>query len=115
VAKMSNYLKYGGYVAIGLGAGSAYLKVQEACRAGETEACKKIRFTETGSLAGGLAGSAAGGKVGSIVAAAVCSFGVYGKAVCGIATVGGGSFLGSKAGEKFGESMMEWTYDVFHD
>ncbi|UVL06297.1 PAAR domain-containing protein [Pseudomonas sp. B21-047] len=115
VAKMSNYLKYGGFAAIGLGAGASYLNVQAACRAGETEACKKIRFTETGSFAGGLLGGAAGGKVGSVAAAAVCSFGVYGKAVCGIVAIGSGSYLGSKTGEKIGEGMIEWTYEVLHD
>ncbi|SMF31516.1 MULTISPECIES: PAAR domain-containing protein [unclassified Pseudomonas] len=115
VVKMSNYLKYGGYAAIGLGAGSSLLKVQAACRAGETEACKKIRFTETGSFTGGLVGGVAGGKVGSIAAAAVCSFGVYGKAICGIVTIGGSSYLGSKTGETFGEGMMEWSYEVLHD
>ncbi|MCO7635168.1 PAAR domain-containing protein, partial [Pseudomonas guariconensis] len=36
VAKTARYLKYGGYVAIGLGATSSYLKVQEVCRAGES-------------------------------------------------------------------------------
>ncbi|MCO7597434.1 MULTISPECIES: hypothetical protein [Pseudomonas] len=34
VAKTAWYLKCGGYVAIGLGTTSSYLKVQEACLAG---------------------------------------------------------------------------------
>jgi len=115
VAKMSNYLKYGGYAAIGLGAGSSYLKVQEACRAGETDACKKIRITETGSFAGGLAGGFAGGKAASLAAKAVCSFGVYGKAVCGIAMIGGGSYGAGVVGEEAGEWLGELTYETFHD
>ncbi|MFJ4396931.1 PAAR domain-containing protein [Pseudomonas sp. NPDC089396] len=115
VAKMSNYLKYGGYAAIGLGAGSSYLKVQEACRAGETDACKKIRITETGSFAGGLAGGFAGGKAASLAAKAVCSFGVYGKAVCGIAMIAGGSYGAGVVGEEAGEWLGELTYETFHD
>nr|WP_306140560.1 hypothetical protein [Pseudomonas sp. CM27] len=35
VARLSKYLEYGGYAAIGLGGASSYLKVQEVCRAGD--------------------------------------------------------------------------------
>ncbi len=45
VSKTAKYLKYGGYVGIALGGGVSALTVQEVCRAEETGACKKIRFT----------------------------------------------------------------------
>jgi hypothetical protein len=115
VAKVSNYLKYGGWVGVGLGAGSSYLKVYEACRAGETEECQKIRFTETGSFAGGLTGGAAGAAAGKSVAGAVCKFGVWGKAACGIVTVGGAAFGSSKGIEAFGEFIGEKLYEVVYD
>ncbi|KEY88339.1 hypothetical protein PC358_04225 [Pseudomonas capeferrum] len=115
VAKMSNYLKYGGFAAIGLGAGSSYLKVQAACRAGETEACKKIRFTETGSFSGGLTGGIVGAKIAGEAARLVCSFGVYGKVACGVVLVGSGSFAFSKGGEKRGETSGEAIFERLYD
>ncbi|MFT0543657.1 PAAR domain-containing protein [Pseudomonas faucium] len=115
VAKTSNYLKYGGYVAIGLGAGASYLKVKEACRAGETQACKRIRFTETGSFSGGLAGGAAGAWLAGKAATAVCALGPYGKIFCGIVVVGGGSLVIGKAGEEMGELMGDVIYEASYD
>jgi uncharacterized Zn-binding protein involved in type VI secretion len=115
VAKVSKYLKYGGWVGVGLGVGSSYLKVYEACRAGETEACKKIRFTETGSLAGSVAGGAAGAGIGKVAASAVCRFGVLGKAACGIVTVAATAFGVSKGAEAIGESAGEAIYEsIYH-
>ncbi|MDF9621046.1 PAAR domain-containing protein [Pseudomonas entomophila] len=115
VAKMAKYLKYGGYVAVGVGATSSYMKIYEACRAGETEECKKVRLTETGSFTGGLAGGAIGAEVGKLAIRLVCNFGPWGKAVCGIAMVGTGSYGGavtlSETGEKMGELIYEITYD----
>jgi len=115
VTKMSNYLKYGGYAAIGLGAGASYLKVQEACRAGETEACKRIRFTETGSFSGGLAGGAAGAWLTGKAAKAVCAVGPYGKIFCGIVMVGSGSLAIGKAGEKMGGLFGDVIYEASYD
>lgn len=115
VAKMSKYLKYGGHLAIGLGATSSYLKVQDVCRAGETEACKKIRFTETGSFSGGLAGGVAGGGASGLAIKVVCNFGVWGKALCGIAVVGAGSFAGAEGGADAGEWLGELIYKVNYD
>lgn len=117
VAKMSKYLKYGGHVAVGLGATSSYLKVQEVCRAGETEQCRKVRFTEAGSFAGGLAGGVHGARVGTLVATFSCgavgavTAGV-GGAACGLVFVGAGSFIGATGGgmggEWLGEALYEW-------
>ncbi|MFT0869881.1 PAAR domain-containing protein [Pseudomonas sp. CAM1A] len=115
VAKMARYLKYGGYVGVGFGASSSYLKVQEACKAGETDECKKIRFTEAGGFAGGLVGGVFGGAASGVAIKAVCNFGVWGKAICGIATVGVGSFAGSGGGVAGGEWLGEVLYEGIHD
>ncbi|MNE51643.1 hypothetical protein D3C80_1462790 [compost metagenome] len=118
VAKTAKYLKHGGYVGIALGGGASVLKVQEVCRAGETEECKRIRFTEAGSFSGGLGGGAFGAYVGGKAALAVCGVaaaatGGVGGAVCGIVLVGGGSlaggFGGSKGGELMGEGLYNWS------
>ncbi|MCE1117399.1 MULTISPECIES: PAAR domain-containing protein [Pseudomonas] len=115
VAKMAKYLKYGGHVAVGLGATSSYLKVQEACRAGETEECRKVRLTETGSFTGGLVGGAAGAWGGNAAIRFVCYFGPWARAACGIAMVGTGSYAGAelvgKVGEVSGEAIYERVYD----
>ncbi|MFK3775693.1 PAAR domain-containing protein [Pseudomonas sp. NPDC089406] len=115
VAKMARYLKYGGHVAVGLGATSSYMKVQEACRAGETEECRRVRFTETGSFTGGLAGGLFGGTVGNFAIKAFCSFGPWGRATCGILVIGASSFGGSKVGAFLGESGGEMLYEVAYD
>ncbi|WP_460415677.1 PAAR domain-containing protein [Pseudomonas sp. microsymbiont 2] len=115
VAKMSKYLKYGGHVAVGLGATSSYMKIYEACRAGETEECKKVRLTETGSFTGALGGGAAGAWGGQMASKYVCFFGPLGRAACGVAMVGAGSFVGStvlgEVGERVGEVIYEAAYD----
>lgn len=119
VAKMAKYLKYGGHVGIALGGGASALKVQEVCRAGETEACKKIRFTESGSFSGGLGGGALGALIGGDVALAVCGFaaitGPVGVGFCGIVLVGGGSLIGAVGGESFGEWLGENIYEAQGD
>ena len=116
VAKTAKYLKYGGYVGIALGGGASLLKVKEACRAGETEECQKIRFTEAGSLTGGIGGSVAGAYLGGYTAYVVCGVvaaatGGVGGAVCGIVLVGGGSIAGGVSGGALGEKVGESIYE----
>ncbi|MGG5289840.1 PAAR domain-containing protein [Pseudomonas shirazensis] len=112
VAKAAKYVKYGGHIGTALGGTSSYLKVEEVCRAGETEECKRIRFVEAGSFSGGLGGGSLGSLLVTQAAPYICSFGVYGRLACGIALAVGGSAVGgaagSGAGETFGEVMYEW-------
>lgn len=117
VARVAKYLKYGGYVGIALGGAASSLKVQEVCRAGETEACEKIRFTEAGSFAGGVGlGVGAGVAVGA-VSTSVCAFiglgtvGVGGLA-CGLVLAGGASYLGATGGAWVGEQAGEKLYEA---
>lgn len=115
VAKMAKYLKYGGYVAVGVGATSSYMKIYEACRAGETEECKRVRLTEAGSFSGGVAGGMFGGAAGKFAIKAICGFGPWGRASCGIAVIGASSFGGVKLGEFLGEGAGEFLYEAAYD
>jgi hypothetical protein len=93
------------------------LKVQEVCKAGETQACQKIRFTETGSFAGALGGGSAVVPLASrLVAAPICAaigLGTVGVGgiVCGLVVVGGASVVGGAVGETGGEWMGEFLYE----
>ena len=91
------------------------MKIYEACRAGETEECKRVRYTETGSFSGGIAGGMAGGGVGKLAIKAVCGFGPWGRATCGIAVIGASSLGVGKLGEFLGEGAGELLYEVVYD
>jgi len=116
VARLSKYLKYSGHAAVGLGGFSSYLKVQEVCRAGETEGCKAVRLIEAGSFSGGVVGGTAGGLIAGLVIPPVCAFlavgtAGFGGAVCGVALVGTGSLAGGLAGGNVGEFVGEKIYE----
>lgn len=112
LAKMSNYLKYGGSVGIILGGSSSLLKIQEACRAGETTACQKIRFTESGNFAGGLAGGTAGGLFARQVLGAVClSLGPVSATACVVAVTGATTLVGSMGGMVVGENIGDVLFE----
>ena len=120
VARLSKYLEYGGYAAIGLGGTSSYLKVQEVCRAGETDACKAVRLKETASFSGSVVGGAAGGFISGLAVTSVCAAFAIGTAgigapVCGIVLVGAGSMAGGLAGEAAGEILGEKIYESIAD
>ena len=117
VAKAAKYLKYGGYIGIALTGTASAMKVQEVCRAGETEACEKIRFTEAGGFFGGIGGGSAAvaltsPAVGSICAAIGIGSGGLGGVVCGLVVVAGASYAGGKGGEWFGGLAGEEIYKV---
>ncbi len=120
VAKMSKYLKHGGYVGIGLGGTSSYFKVREVCRAGETEMCKKIRFSEVGSFSGGLALSTFAATGAGIAAGTICvSIGLgtvgLGGALCAMTLVSTGGLAGGIIGETAGELAGEEIYEAIND
>ncbi|PRA46502.1 MULTISPECIES: PAAR domain-containing protein [Pseudomonas] len=117
VAKASKIVKYGGWVGTAIGGGASVLKVQEVCSAGNAEACEKVKFTETGSFLGGLGGNAAAGAAltGTTTAFICAGLGVptvgIATLVCGIVTVGVGSYVGGKAIGKAGERIGELIYE----
>ena len=118
VAKAAKYLKYGGHIGIALTGTASAAKVQEVCRAGETEACEKIRYTEAGSFVGGMGGGGVAVPLASRLAAApICAAigfgsGGIGGIVCGLVVVGGASYAGGEGGEWVGEWMGENIYEV---
>jgi hypothetical protein len=112
VAKASRYLKYGGWIGTAIGGGASYVKVQEVCAAGNTEACEKVRFTETGGFVGGLA---LGAGVGTVLGYACLALvpATAGAAIPGCAIViGGGSLGAGYVGGKLGEFYGELIYKV---
>lgn len=118
VAKASKYIKLGGWVGIGLGASASALKVQETCRLGREDDCRKVMLTESGKFTGGLIGGAiAGAVVTGSVAAGVCTaigagtVGV-GGIVCALVIVAGASVAGGTVGESGGELVGEQIYKV---
>jgi uncharacterized Zn-binding protein involved in type VI secretion len=116
VKRASQYLRYGGYLGIAVGGGASYLKVKEVCRAGETEACKRIRVTETGAFSGSIAGGIAGARAGAAAAGPLClmlglATGGGGFLVCGLATVGSGSLIGGSIGSFAIEKSAEVVYE----
>ena len=56
VAKASKYVQYGGWVGTAVGGGASYMKVQDACTAGNTEACEKVNTPKAEVLSVGLRG-----------------------------------------------------------
>jgi uncharacterized Zn-binding protein involved in type VI secretion len=117
VAKASKYVKYGGWVGTVVGGGASVLKVQDVCKAGNTEACERIRFTETGAFAGGIGGGVAAGAILSApVVGALCIVlgvptGGLGTLACSIVVVGIGSYAGGVYGGKGGEIIGEVIYE----
>ncbi|GAB6405218.1 PAAR domain-containing protein [Pseudomonas sp. MHK4] len=118
VAKASKYLKYGGWVGTAVGGGVSALKVQDVCAAGNTEACKRVKFTEAGSFTGEIAGGALIGAtltaktVGGIcLAVGVTSAGI-GTLVCGVVVVTAGSLVGGAVGNRLGESLGDIIYEM---
>jgi len=117
VAKAARYLKYGGYIGIGLGGTASALKVQEVCRGGETEACKKARFTETASFFGGIGLGGLGTAATTASAPYLCGAIGFASAgaggfVCSLVLIGIGSYISGKGGEWGGEMAGEEIYRV---
>ncbi|WPX65075.1 hypothetical protein [Pseudomonas sp. MH10] len=118
LSKASKYINYGGWVGTAISGGASYMKVQDVCRAGDVEACEKVKYTETGGFAGGVAGGiAAGALLGSAGAGAICAalwvptVGV-GTLVCGLVVAGGVSFASGYGGGMAGEAIGEVIYEV---
>lgn len=94
------------------------MKVQDVCTAGNAEACERVKFTETGSFAGGIGGgSLAGALLTAPAVAGICvglgvpSAGV-GTLVCGVFVVGVGSFTAGALGGAAGEAMADKIYEI---
>jgi uncharacterized Zn-binding protein involved in type VI secretion len=117
VARASKYLKYGGWVGTAVGGGASAMKVQDVCTAGNVEACKRVKFTEAGSFAGGIGGGAlAGGLtvplVGGLCIALTVPTAGFAPLACSILVVGIGSYAGGEFGGALGEMVGEQIYET---
>lgn len=117
VSKAAKFVKYGGWVGTAVGGGASYMKVQDVCSAGNPEACRKVRFTETGNFIGGALGGAVTASAMSVpIVSTLCvALGVptvgFGTVVCSVVVVGvaslGGGLIGAATGEAIGEMIYE--------
>ena len=117
LARAAKIVSAGGYVGVVVGGGASYLKVQEVCSAGNTEACERVKFTEAGSFSGAVAGSAAGAAAAVAAGGTVCvGIGagtlVVGGIVCGLVLAGGGAVAGGALGVLGGEYAGEVIYEA---
>jgi hypothetical protein len=118
VAKAAKYLKYGGWLGTSVGGSASYMKVQDICAGESTDACKKVKFTESGSFAGGVAGGAIAGfaLTGSTTATICVALGVpsggLATLACGILVVGTGSLASGAIGGILGEEIGEVVYEI---
>lgn len=116
VAKASKYIKYGGWVGTAVGGGASYMKVQDVCKAGEPEACEKVKYTETGGFVGGVAaGALAGWGLSAVGATSICvaigpPTAMVGTLICGFVIVGGVAIVAGAAGGAGGEMAGEIIY-----
>ncbi|WP_371920291.1 PAAR domain-containing protein [Pseudomonas sp. TKO14] len=107
VARAAKYVKYGGWMGIGLGGGASYMKAQEVCKAGNLGACEHVRLTEGGSFIGTVLGGATAGTLLTPVAGPIClALGVpsagTGTLICGLGVVGVGSWVAGSLGGRLG-------------
>lgn len=111
----ARYMRYTGYLALGLDISSSIMKVREVCTVGNDGSCEKVIFKESGRMAIGTAGGALG-------ASAATACGLLGFATSGVGAiacaviVGGagaatGGYIGGSAGEQLGERIHEVTID----
>ncbi|WP_213881301.1 PAAR domain-containing protein [Pseudomonas sp. dw_358] len=121
VAKAASILKAGGWLATAIGGGGSVMKVQDVCRAGMSEACRRVKFTETGSFTGAVAGGAlAGNALAGIGTPTICAgigvvtapAGGVGGFVCAAVLVGVASAVGGLIGSQVGERIGEIIHEV---
>lgn len=118
LAKASTVIKHGGWVGTSIGGAASYMKVQNVCSAGDSDACVKVKFTEAGSFAGSLGG---GGAAGAALSAAVVGGLCVGLGIptmgaatlaCGLIVVGAGSVAGGAVGGAIGGWAGEKIYEA---
>ncbi|MFA7946285.1 hypothetical protein ACEK06_28150 [Pseudomonas brenneri] len=117
-SRAANYMKTGGYIAIGIGGVSSLLAIQEVCNGDSVEACERVKFVEGGKFAGSTFLGVFGGWIAGSASGPIClgmgiSTGGIGGVVC-VATVVGVSAwvsttVGGAGGEYFGEKIYETT------
>ncbi|MEE1922524.1 PAAR domain-containing protein [Pseudomonas sp. 148P] len=121
MSKATIYMKHGGYLAIGIGGISSFLKIKEACEAGSTDTCRRVVITETTKFVASSAAGIAGAKIGAKESPYICyKFSLNPKkyGTCTIAVVAGSAYLGSTFATDLGEYLggeAASAGDVIHD
>lgn len=110
LATGAKYMRYTGYLAIGLDASVSAMKIKEACTTGNDEECERVSYKESGRFIGATTGGAMGGT-----AALGCGFfalttGGVGGVACVIIVGGLGSSVGGSLGSQGGELVGERIY-----
>lgn len=117
VTKAARWIKKGTYIGIALDVAATGLAIREACMVGREEDCRKARYVEGGSLAGGLGLGGVGGAVGGFFGPIACvAVGIPtgGTATVACVVLGGalGGIAGGELGEVIGEEVGEVLYEV---
>ncbi|WP_166364730.1 PAAR domain-containing protein [Pseudomonas akapageensis] len=115
ISRATQYMKTGGYIAIGMGAVASMLAIQEVCNTGTEAACEKIILTEGGKLIGSTVLGFIGGNVASVTAGQFCAaiqFTPVGKVICIALAVGTSAWTGTTVGGMAGELTGEKVYEV---
>lgn len=116
VARSSKYIKAGGYLAIGLGATSAAMKIHEACRTGREEECRQAKFVEGSKLSGNVVGGMMATRLAPIAPMTCIALGVgtagAGGLVCMLVVSGMLAAQMGDSGGQFGEFVGEKLYEV---
>ena len=117
VTKAAHWVKRGTYIGIALDVASTGLAIREACMLGREEDCRKAKYVEGGSLAGGLGLGGLGGAVGGFIGPMTCvAVGIPtgGTATVACAVLGGalGGVSGGELGGMIGEEVGEVLYEV---
>ncbi|QHG67040.1 hypothetical protein [Pseudomonas putida] len=117
VGKATSLIKSGSYIGVALGVGATSLEIQRACTLGREEECRKAKFVEGASLAGGLTGASAGGFAGALIAKPVCvalglPSGGTGTLVCAVVL---GAIAGKYAGDYGADKSREYGEMLYHE
>lgn len=115
LARMAKYLKAGGAVGIALGGIGSAMNIADACRVGNTKACRRIRFTEAGNFSGGLGGGWLGAKIARELSPKICWRAGPKALICVIAITGAGALAGSLEGMQFGEDFGDIIFEALED
>ncbi|MBE0457413.1 hypothetical protein [Pseudoalteromonas prydzensis] len=115
VANMAKNLKRVGYVGIALTGVEASANIVKACTEGNTQACTKAKYVESGKAIGAVGGGILGGAVATW---ATCSivFGLPSSGTsffwCAVVAGGSGGYAGGKYGGEYGGSKGEVLYEA---
>ncbi|MFJ4375791.1 PAAR domain-containing protein [Pseudomonas japonica] len=113
MAKATQYMKRGGYVAIGLGFVSSLSDILEVCTEGFTDKCERIAMTEGGKFIGSTSIGYLAGAVGGQLAPRLCAvigFNPVGRTLCAGIGIGAGAWGGGELGGRGGEHLGELIY-----